>query len=374
MKMLNAKRLEENIEKIARYDLDNNCVFGSSYKVFQNGKTVLKKHFGSKDENPENLIDDGSIFRLASMTKPITAVATLILVERGLVSLDDPVSKYISSFKDIHIIEKNGRDMGKAKNEATVLNLLTHTSGFGSQKEVLTTAKDRESISDTVDCFCRAGLDFEPFAMQAYSPVAAFDALAAIAEKVSNISFDELLKKEIFDKCNMKDTTFSPSDEQWRRVVKMHNRIDEKSCVYKTVPNCVFENYPCSHKLAGAGLVSTLEDYSRFAEMLLKKGKTKDFEILSEKTFEKIYKPYVPKSIMRGNESWGLGVRVITDSAYGALPVGAYGWSGAYGSHFWIDYENGVYAVFMKNSKFDGGSGNKSACRFEDAVNDAFMA
>ena len=74
-----------------------------------------------------------------------------------------------------------------------------------------------------------------------------------------------------------------------------------------------------------------------------------------------------------GNESWGLGVRVITDAKYGFLPVGSFGWSGAYGSHFWVDLENDICAVYMKNSKFDGGSGNQSACRFEKAVFDSLI-
>ncbi len=152
------------------------------------------------------------------------------------------------------------------------------------------------------------------------------------------------------------------------RVITMHNKIDGRSCVGNTVENCVFENFPCEHNLAGAGLASTLDDYMQFAKMLLNEGETVNGSIVSKEMIRQMSKAYVPESIMPGNENWGLGVRVIRDETYGILPVGAYGWSGAFGSHFWIDPVNRICAVYMKNSRHDGGAGNKSACRFEKAV------
>ena len=119
-------------------------------------------------------------------------------------------------------------------------------------------------------------------------------------------------------------------------------------------------------------MVSTLDDYSKFAKMLLNNGKTPKKQILSEKAFRALHTPFVSEEIMPSNERWGLGVRVIVKEDYKTLPVGAFGWSGAYGSHFWIDPINKVAAVFMKNSLFDGGAGNESARNFEKAVNDSF--
>lgn len=148
----------------------------------------------------------------------------------------------------------------------------------------------------------------------------------------------------------------------------MHNKVDDKNDVGITYSGCVFERFPCEHKLAGAGLASTLNDYSNFAKMLLNKGEINNKRIISEQSFKMLSKPYVPEEIMPCHERWGLGVRVITNEAYCLLPVGSFGWSGAYGSHFWIDPENDICAVFMKNSKFDGGAGNRSAVRFEEAV------
>ena len=373
MRFIDYGKLKHNIEEIAKYDLDNNNVFGSSYFVWQNESIAFKEHFGYADFAENKKVNDNTIYRLASMTKPITAVAILILVDRGVISLDDPISKFIPGFEDIHIITSDGIDLGKTKTPVTILHCLTHTSGLGGVKVIDVNDKDRETISDTLNCYINAGLDFEPLTKQAYSGYAAFDALAAVVEKVTGQEYDDFLRKEIFIPCNMLDTTFSPSEEQWNRLMTMHNKVNGRNDTGITYPGCVFEQFPCAHNLAGAGLVSTLKDYSNFAKMLLNKGKIDNHKILSEQTFMKLSTPYVPKDIMPGYVSWGLGVRVITDKKYPTLTVGSFGWSGAYGSHFWIDPENKIYAVYMKNSKFDGGAGNQSAQRFEKAMWDALV-
>ena len=373
MKLLNKNKLEHNIEEIAKYDLENRKVFGSSYCVWQNGELAYKNHFGNVGPEGSDKVNDGTIYRLASMTKPITAVAMLILIDRGLISLNDPVSKYLPEFADIHIITPEGVDFGKTKTEATILHCLTHTSGFGSGKAVEMTDKEKETISETIKCFYEAGLTFEPFTKQDYSPFAAFDVLAAIAEKVTNQDYEEFLKKEIFIPCNMPNTTFSPSQDQWKRIIAMHNRVDDKNCIGETYPECIFESFPCGHKLAGAGLVSTLDDYANFAKMLLNKGSVSGRQIVSPETMSRMSSLYLPKdfTIESGSSTWGLGVRIIVSEDYKDLPVGSFGWSGAYGSHFWIDPENDICAVFMKNSRIDGGSGNLSGRYFEKAVCDA---
>lgn len=373
MRLLDENRLKQNINEAATYDLDSNNVYGSSYFVWQKGGIVFKKHFGFAGPDTNIKTDDSTMYRLASMTKPITAVAMLILSDRGLISLDDPISKYIPEFEGIHIITSDGIDIGKSKTSPTVLHCLTHTSGIGSEKPVVPNCEERKTISATLGRFIDAGLDFEPFTKQAYSPYAAFDSLAYIAEKVTGQDYGDFLKNEIFIPCNMPDTTFSPTCEQWNRFVTMHNKVDGKNDVGITYPDCIFEKFPCSHKLAGAGLVSTLNDYSNFARMLLNNGEINNHKILSEQAIKALSMPYVPGDIMPGNENWGLGVRVITDNSYPTLSAGSYGWSGAYGPHFWIDPENDICAVFMKNSRFDGGAGNKSARRFEKAVWDALV-
>ncbi len=379
MKKLNKELLKSNIEKAALYDFENSKVFGSAYCVIQGEDEFYKKCFGTVSVNGIEPVTENTIFRMASMTKPVTAMATLILVERGLISLNDKVSKYLPEFKAVRItqISESGSlmDLGKAKNEITICNLLTHTSGIGSEslKEAKMTLEDKKCLDATVRFYSKIGLDFEPGTKQQYSGTGAFDVLARIIEKVTNTDYMDFLTQEIFEPCGMISTTFIPTQEQWGRIIAMHNKVDGKNCEEKMIDCCVFSDFPCEHYLGGAGLVSTLYDYSKFAKMLLNKGKTPTKQIICEDTFKLMPTPFVSADIMPGRERWGLGVRVITSEEYENLPAGAFGWSGAYGTHFWIDPQNNIAAVYMKNSLFDGGAGNESARNFEKAVSDSLI-
>ena len=378
LKKLNKELLKTNIEAGVEYDFHNHKVFGSAYCVIQEDNVIYKKCFGTTSADNAKAVTENTIFRLASMTKPITAIATLILVDRGQLSLSDKVSAYLPKYKDVHITQITDAnekiDLGKAQNDITICHLLTHTSGVGSDDAKLQkiTDEDKKSIDNSIEFHFKAGLDFEPGTKQQYSGTAAFDVLVKIIEKITKTDYLSFLQKEIFEPCEMANTTFVPTQEQWGQIIAMHNKIDGKNSVEKMKENCIFVDYPCTHYLGGAGLVSTLDDYSKFAKMLLNKGKTPKKQILSEETFRLLHTPFVSEEIMPSNERWGLGVRVIVKEDYKTLPVGAFGWSGAYGSHFWIDPINKVAAVFMKNSLFDGGAGNESARNFEKAVNDSF--
>ena len=368
MKQFDMGKLSENIDRIAKYDISNNKVFGSAYYVYCNGKTI-EKCYGTASLTLNTPITNTSIFRLASMTKPITAVATLILSERGLLSLEDSVDKYLPAFRDIEIIDAEGNTI-TPKKLPTIRNILSHTSGIVScpDKQSRMSETDKKTLDNSIAFYVKSGLDFEPNTMQYYSGSSAFDVLTKIIEIVTRTDYQSFLQREIFAPCGMDDTTFVPSFEQEKRIVAMHNKTDDGNAVFQMRGGCIFEEYPCTHYLGGAGLVSTLQDYCNFAKMLLNQGETERGRILDEKTFLQLCQPQVPQEIMQGNERWGLGVRVITEDVYPYLPKGTFGWSGAYGSHFWIDPANKIFAVYMKNSKYDGGAGNESAVNFEKAV------
>lgn len=255
--------LEYNIEKIAAYDFENKKIFGSAYWVYQKGNVVYQKCFGTTSPETESLVTDHTIFRLASMTKPVTAVATLILVERGLISLSDPISRFIPEFEQI-------------QHPITVKQLLTHTSGIGPNaiKSEMVTSKDKQTIDSTIDFILRTGLDYEPDSREEYSGYAAFDVLTKVIEIVTGMDYLSFLRREIFEPCEMNDTTFVPTKQQWNRMISMHNRMEGINVVGETHDNCVFCDIPCTHYLGGAGLISTLDNYSKFAKMLLNRGKT----------------------------------------------------------------------------------------------------
>lgn len=378
MAKLNLEKLRSNLEKAAEYDFANQKVFGSAYWVAQNGQVAAQKCFGVQDPESGTPVTEKTLFRLASMSKPVTAMAALILIDRNQLSLTDPVEKYLPEFAELPVISMNDAgelvNLGPAKNPATVEHLLTHTSGIGSDDRKMRrmTDADKESVDATVAFLQKNGYDFEPGSKQQYSGFGAFDVMVKIIELVSGTDFLSFLKKEIFEPCGMPDTTFVPNEEQETRLIAMHRKENGVSCVEPMPENCIFADIPCTHFLGGAGLVSTLADYSKFVEMLRNRGKVGETRLVSDENFSLLCTPRVSKTVMQGNERWGLGVRVITEPEYGVLPVGTFGWSGAYGTHMWVDPVNGVAAVYLKNSKFDGGAANESARNFEKAVKESF--
>ena len=370
---LDKTTLTKNIDAIAKYDFDNSKVFGSAYYVYDNGETT-EKCYGNMSLNSDMPITNTTLFRLASMTKPITAVATLVAMEKGFLSLDDTVDKYIPAFKQIQIKDASGKVSG-LKKQPTILNILTHTSGIGSdsQKLAAMTGADQATLDSAITFYIGSGLDFEPGTKQAYSATGAFDVLVKIIETATGEDYLQFLQKNIFEPCNMKDTTFIPSDEQWDRLVDMHQQVDGENAVATLPEGCIFGNVPVTHYVGGAGLVSTLQDYANFAKMLLNGGQGENGKVISKTSVKLLSSPQISADVMPGNARWGLGVRVITKKSYPYLPVGSFGWSGAYGSHFWIDPVNNVFAVYMKNSHVDGGASNESANKFEKAVYTALL-
>lgn len=374
MRKINSELLTKNILENTKHDFENNKVFGSCYAVAQGDETIYKEYFGYTSVNAKTPVNSKTIFRLASMTKPITTVATLILVERGLLCLEDEISKYIPDFKDIHVtevIDDKLVDLGIAKNQPTIFNILSHSAGIGSNsdKNKFLTSSDKENSKTLSDFYVKIGLDYEPGTSQYYSGTGSFAVLGNIIEKITGKSLQEFYSEEIFKPLKMNDTTFIPTEEQWTRVIDMHGRVDGKNVVVAMNKNCGFVDYPCSHCVAGAGLFSTLEDYLKFARMLLNKGNFEDKTIVSETLINMMSSPQVE---IESTTYWGLGVRVIRDG-HPYLPKGSFGWSGAYGSHFWVNPLDNTVAVFMKNSTVDGGAGNESSRYFECAVKNSYI-
>ena len=370
MKKINAKSLNIALKERLLNDIESGRVAGAREIVMQEGKVLADVCEGYADmENKIPLASD-AIFRLASMTKPITAAAVLICEERGLLSLNDKISKYFPGFKNKYVgkMDENGNIVkGEPVGDILrIVNLLTHSNGIvtgqvGHKQFDSMTEKDRVSLKSATEWYDKnLMLDFMPDTMAAYSGVAAFDLAARIVEIVTEMPFNEFIDQNILLPLGLSDITCTPTDEQWQRTVKMHYR-DENGAGH-TNDNLYrkrFENI--EYFSGGACLVGTA--YATFASMLLNGGEYNGVRILSEDSLLKMKTPY---RLWRNNENWGLGVRVILKDKN--LPEGAYGWSGAYGTHFWVDDQNKIIAVYMKNSYYDGGSGALSACRFEEDV------
>lgn len=372
MKHISEGALAEAIEARVSRDLLSCNIGGASALVKQGDRILYKKHFGSDFCE----VSDRTLFRLASMTKPISAVGAMILVERGLLSLDDTVDRFYSGFSTALVLnEKGEREERAIDTRVNVRHLLTHTSGIASgvmdgRVERALTDSDRASVDGFVEFLSRMPLSFVPGTMTEYSGVGAFSVLTGIIQKVSGMPYSEFLKKEIFEPCGMVDTTFAPSEEQWGRLIPMHNKKDGVCALGETREGCVFSAYPVTNFLGGAGLVSSMSDYLQFAQMLMARGLSEGGRILTESSVEAIATPLFPKG---DGESWGLGVRVITEGGKSPLPIGTYGWSGAYGTHFFIDRANEVIGIYMKNSRYDGGANAVTAANFERDVYSALV-
>lgn len=321
------------VEKRIQEDLATGHIDGAAVSVMKAGNTLYENHFGNVTEN--------SLFRIASMTKPVTGAGVMLLAERGEIKLSDPVAKYLPGFPT----------------ELQIRHLLTHTSGL-SQTDYAKRITDvyRADPNLLVDFIAGVAFAYGPGTHAEYNPVAAFHLIGAIIEQVASVDFPSFLEREIFVPCAMTNTTFLPSKEQWARLVPLK---DAK-------PGCVFEGYPVSNPLAGAGLVSSLADYKNFATMLLNRGSFGGKQILKEETLLDMTTPQVPESVQPGPVRWGYSVRVITGE--NRLPVGSYGWSGAYGTHFWVDPQNEIIGIYMKNSRIDGGAGAVTAANFEKNI------
>ena len=370
--VLDRDRVRENIEKSVHEDLLAGRIAGASVLVKQKGEIIYKNCFGEADEGKALSYD--TVFRLASMTKPITVVALMKQVERGLVSLDDTLDKFIPEYAEMEIgkvVDGEIEIVGRAQSKIKILHLLTHTSGVGTgqlgEKLGADFSPERErDLKSVASEYAGKPIAFEPYSAQLYSPLKAFDLLARVVEITSGISYDEFLKKEIFEPLGMVDTTFAPTDEQWERMALMHRLTNGVSDFAPLDRTHIFGNLPLSYFCGGAGLASTITDYEKFADMLLLGGVGADgVRILSEESVKRIQTPSTPFELRRSaHDIWGLGMRVINIPAY-HLPYGAYGWSGAFGTHFWVDPENEIVAIYMKNSHYDGGSEARTSRNFE---------
>ncbi len=372
-KLLNTEKLSSRIEKTVNADIAGGRLTGAEILVNQSGERVFDRVFGLKEVGGPTL-QKNAMYRIASMTKPITAIALLIEYDRGNLDIYNDVSDYLDGYENMTVAKlEDGQIIPtvQAKNSVKVYQLVSHTSGIGSgtvgEALFAKIPKDKQTIAGVAEYFSTLPLSFDPGTAQEYS-TAAFDVAARIVEITSGMDFYDYIKLNIFDKLGMTDTVFEPNDGQWSRFVGIHTMDDSGNAQnFPQKEGCVFASYPCTFHLTGGGLASTAEDYMKFAEMLLNFGKAPDgTEILSSEMVELMRTPVVDDSIMPGNQKWGLGVRVITGD--NTLPEGSFGWSGYYGTHFWIDPLNGISAVYMKNSVYDGGAGCKTSVSFENDV------
>jgi CubicO group peptidase (beta-lactamase class C family) len=306
------------------------------------------------------------------MTKPVVAVAILMLAEEGKVRLNDPVSRFIPSYANLEVAVQKPAARGPgapapatgpgaappefytvpAERPITVLDLLTHTSGLMSGPMGNTVASApfnrRHSLGlPWVDELGASPLEFQPGTRWAYSAVGGFDALARIVEVASGQEYSEFLSQRLFGPLGMRDVTFWPSSEQRSRLATVYQRRDGALVPGDNPDSMSGEKYHGG----GGGLMATAETYAQFAMMLANGGELNGVRILSPRTVELMGSAFIPATLpgRQAGEGFGLGVRVITDPpARGTwLSEGSFGWSGVYGTHFWADPKENLVGILL---------------------------
>jgi CubicO group peptidase (beta-lactamase class C family) len=322
-----------------------------------------------------------TMFRIASMTKPVVSVAVMMLVEEGKLHLNDPVSRYIPEFANqkVAMPRAGGRGGGAgdqpqfytvpASRAVTIRDLLTHVSGLGSgpmgNSDIAKVArKEGETLADYIPRLGGTSLEFQPGSRWTYSPGAGFETLGRIVEIASGMRLDQFFRTRIFDPLGMQDITFWPTDAQWPRVATVYTRGAGGLTKAQTPNDTMSRNV---YFRGSGGLYSTAEDYVPLGIMLANGGELNGRRLLGRKSVEMLRASHVPDTLpgRPAGEGYGLGVRVVTDHAARGtlLSDGTYGWSGAQGTHFFVDPREQLVGVLMVQT-----SNGEIQREFEDLV------
>ena len=366
---LSSDRLER-IETVVKHDIDDKRIAGAVTLVVRHGKVAWFKAQGMSDREAAKPMPNDAMFRICSMTKPITSVAVMMLYEEGKFLLEDPVSKYLPEFKSPKVLVKPAKGEPysiPATKEITIRDLLRHTSGItyqwnddlGPMYEKANVASGLlqydGTIGDSVKQLAALPLLFNPGDKFEYS--LGIDVLGRLVEVVSGKPLDDFFRTRIFEPLGMKNTYFFPPE----------NKLDLLATAYTYYPDKGLNRFPDTpiregsfaysadypsrgpKKLfsGGAGLVSTAMDYARFCQMMLNDGKVGNTRLLSRKSVELMTHDQLGKI----SQDMGFGIGFGVDGAKAPLSelgsVGSYGWGGFFYTEFSIDPKEEMIVIFM---------------------------
>ncbi len=360
----------DNVTKLLQSFVDNGEIVGTSVCVIKANKEIYRENIGFANKEKEIAIQNDTIYRLFSMTKPVTAVAIMILCERGLCDINEPVSKYIPAYKNQQVMTNSGPVA--LKRELKIKDLLTMTSGLPYAENITASGMEMNKIfskmsSDMekgilwstqkfIEAFANVPLVFQPGEHWLYGVSA--DIVGAIVEIISKKTFWEFLFEEIFEPLDMVDTSFWVPKEKRERFAQIYEFDKDGVLVPFNKKVLGLNNYltPPAFESGGAGLVSTMDDYIKFASMLLNEGTFNCKKILSKKSVKLMSSNHLtPEQIKtlpwESQKGYGYGLlmrSLINVNDTGCLgSVGEYGWSGWAGNWFCIDPEEKLIIIFM---------------------------
>ena len=367
----------EPINQLAQRYVETKRVPGIQIMMNQGGKIVLNTIVGNRGLQDSRPLTKDDIYRIYSMTKPITAVAAMQLYEQGKFHFDDPVSKYIPELENLRVL-KDG-ELIAANQPITMHQILTHTAGFsyGFDLSDPVDRKYREAklwSSKTLDHFveklARLPLKYHPGTQWHYS--VAVDVTGLAIERISGIPFDQYLRKHVLDPLDMVDTSFAVPKQKLHRLLPSqifdYRRMEAASLTdfidilgYMQPKDAMYDYESVTLFSGGGGLVSTTRDYMRFAEMLRGGGVLKGTRILTEDTIKDMTRNHLPTTILASGTGedvflsrlagygFGLGFGVVTDptATKSAVSKGTFMWGGAAATIFWVDPAEEIVVLGM---------------------------
>ncbi|MBS1681840.1 MAG: serine hydrolase [Bacteroidetes bacterium] len=360
------------IDKVMNDYVNKGYIPGAVSLIVRNGKIVYKRSFGYSDIEKKTPLKPDHIFRIASQSKAITALAIMMLWEEGKFLLDDPINKFIPEFKKPNVlITFNAKDSSftsqPAKSEITFRQLLTHTSGIdyaaiGSQemKAIYAKAKVPSGIGSNKDVLAEkmkilGGLPLKHNPGEQWTYSLSFDVLGYLVEVISGLPFDEFLHQRIFKPLGMNDTYFYLPKEKYNRLVPLYQNKEEHlskiNVIEKIDYTTIDANYPATNGKyfsGGAGLSSTVEDYAKFLQFFLNQGEFNGVRLLSRKTIELMLTSQLHAPI---SNQVGLGFGLETDQNdyQSVLSIGSFFWGGAFSTTYWVDPKEHLIGINYTN-------------------------
>jgi len=385
---LSAERLNR-IDKTLTSYIDDNRIAGAVTMIARKGRIAHFKTFGMMDIDGSKPMRKDAMFRIASMTKPITSTAIMILYEEGHFLLSDPVSKYIPEFAQPKVISPSSTPdsltLEPAKTEIAIRHLLNHTSGItygsGLHSKLYEAANitsglgpTERTIGQTVKRLAKLPLISHPGEEVHYG--LSIDVLGYLVEVISGMSFDDFLKERIFIPLEMNDTHFVLPGSKVARMAQTYSRSDDGKLEREDVDLKYLVDQ--TYFSGGAGLVTTASDYMRFAQMILNGGKLDGVRIISRKTVElmtsnsigDLYASFRPNS---GDKfGYGFGIRTERGEYDELESLGILGWDGAFYTRFWIDPAEELIGIFMTqmNNNWNSDLVNKYRVLVYQAIDD----
>ncbi|HYK99670.1 MAG TPA: serine hydrolase domain-containing protein [Steroidobacteraceae bacterium] len=360
---LSARRLER-LDRYLESQIVQRRKAGAVVLVARHGRIAWEKAYGAMDLASGVPMRADAIFRLFSMTKPVTSVALLTLYEQGKFQLTDPLEMYLPAFRDVRVLAgvdaRGEMILESPRRKVTIQDLFRHTAGLAYGGYFEATPVDKayqadgivyarlDSLSELVQKIAREPLLYQPGERWVYS--FSHDVLAWLVEYFSGMSFDAYCRKAIFEPLGMKDTVFGMPAGLAARYPTLYG-ADAAGALAATGPEADPYRHLTGRPFGGVGLASTARDYLRFAQMLLGRGALGGVRILAPKTVELMTSDNLPP----GTEYWqpgvrfGLGVAVVTDPAQAGIigSKGAFGWPGAASTWVDIDPKEDLVALLM---------------------------